>query len=84
MQPRWVLRALLRVIDTHVTRVSGNVAWRRYVLDSFRAHALERDPERSRALLLLAREYADLIANVAHHRVSFCAIFTCVCVGCAL
>lgn len=69
LQPRAVLRQLLRALDAHVTSVAGNRQWRDHVLTSFRANAGLQDVQRQQALLLLAAEYAELIANIGHHQV---------------
>ena len=69
---RAVLRQLLRAIDTHLTRVAGNKQWRSYVLSEARRNAQLAEPAAAQQQLQAAREYADLINNITHHRVRGC------------
>ena len=63
---RPVLRQLLRAVNKHLTRVSGNRQWKEFVLQEFRAHVNDADAV---SRLGLAQDYAALITNIAHHRV---------------
>lgn len=63
-----VLRLLLRAVDQHITRMSGNQQWRQHVLAQFR-QSRGLDAAQQQRMLLLAQEYAELIKNVAHHQV---------------
>lgn len=70
MEARHVLRQLLRSIDRNLTSVAGNTQWRDYVLQQFRDNAHVMDSVKRQQGLQLAKDYAVLISNIAHHRVS--------------
>jgi hypothetical protein len=70
MSAHAVLRHLLRAVDKHITSVSGNALWRDAVLEQFRRHRQLRDPVLVQQELEKARDYADMIANIAYHKVS--------------
>eukprot|EP00877_Chromochloris_zofingiensis_P011387 jgi/Chrzof1/6501/Cz18g13190.t1 len=68
MEARHVLRQLLRSIDRNLTSVAGNTQWRDYVLQQFRDNAHVMDSVKRQQGLQLAKDYAVLISNIAHHR----------------
>lgn len=68
-EARHVLRALLRAIDTRITKVAGNRQWRNHVLSEFRRNAALSDPAAVAAELRKAQEYASLVNNIAHYKV---------------
>jgi hypothetical protein len=70
-EARAALRRLLRAVDAHVTSVAGNPQWRDQVLADFRAPP-PADGAAAAAGLQLARDYAALLENIAHHRVRRC------------
>jgi hypothetical protein len=67
-QPKAVLRLLLRVVNKHMTSVSGNQQWKQHVLQQFR-QGRAADAAQQQRLQVLAQEYADLVRNIAHHQV---------------
>lgn len=68
LQPKAVLRLLLRAVDKHITSVAGNQQWRQHVLQQFR-QGRDADAPAAQRLLLLAQEYANLVTNIAQHQV---------------
>jgi hypothetical protein len=83
LAPAAVLRQLLRAVDAHITCVAGNSQWRQHVRAQFRqplgqqqAQQQQQQPsqrphqqDRQQQLLLVAQEYAELITNIAQHKV---------------
>lgn len=65
-----MLRRLLRSIDTHLTSVAENTQWRDYVLTQFRQGVAAANPVVAQRGVQLAKDYTQLIENIAHHRVS--------------
>ena len=67
--PRQAYRALLKAVDRHLTRISGNDQWREYIRLQFRQSRGLENPVEAQRQLQLARDYCFLVNNIVHHRV---------------
>lgn len=65
-----VYKQLLVAVDKHLTRVAGNTLWRGHVKAAFRRNAQElQDAALVQRELQLARDYQQLVSNIAKHQV---------------